>query len=135
MALIVWNESLSVQVAEFDQQHKTLIATINELYEAMKAGKAKEVLKKILNSLIRYAASHFKTEEDYFAQFGYPDAENHKKEHTDFVQKVTDLRTRCGEKGVSLTIDVMNFLSGWLNKHIMHTDKQYSQFFNEKGLR
>ena len=37
-------------------------------------------------------------------------------------------------KGVALTIDVMNFLSGWLNKHILYTDKKYSTFFNAKGL-
>ena len=131
MALIDWDDSLSVQVAVFDQQHKTLIATINELYEAMKAGKAKEVLKKILNSSIRYAASHFKTEEDYFAQFGYPDAENHKKEHTDICPKSHRLekpqvwRKRC----VFNDLNVMNFLSGWLNRDIMHTDKQYKPLF------
>jgi hemerythrin len=54
MALIAWSDSISVQVAEIDQQHKKLIAMINELSAAMKAGKGNEVLGKIADSLIGY---------------------------------------------------------------------------------
>ena len=79
MALVTWNDSLSVNVAEIDQQHRKLIAMINELNDAMKIGKGKDVLGGIVNSLISYTATHFKTEEKYFAQFGYPDTEDHKK--------------------------------------------------------
>lgn len=134
MALIVWNDNLSVHVAEIDQQHKKLIAMINELHEAMKAGKAKEVIARIVNNLIDYTASHFKTEEKYFAQFAYPETDDHKKEHAAFVEKVTAFKARCEAQGVSLTLDVLNFLSDWLKNHIMGTDKKYSQFFNENGL-
>jgi hemerythrin len=135
MALIAWSDSLSVQVAEIDQQHKNLIAMINELSEAMKAGKGKEVLEKIVNSLIGYTATHFKTEEKYFARFAYPDTENHQKEHAAFVKKVTDFKNGFEAKKVSVTVDVLTFLSDWLKNHIMGTDKKYSQFFHEKGLK
>ena len=50
MALITWNDTLSVNVEEIDQQHRTLIAMINELNEAMKLGKGKDVLGKICQS-------------------------------------------------------------------------------------
>ncbi|MCK9363574.1 MAG: bacteriohemerythrin [Syntrophales bacterium] len=135
MALIDWSDSLSVNVAEIDQQHKKLIAIINELNDAMRIGAGKDVLGKIVNSLISYAAIHFKTEEKYFAQFGYPDTDNHKKEHVAFVQKVADFKDGFEKRKLSLTIEVMNFLSDWLKNHIMKTDKKYAQFFNEKGLK
>jgi hemerythrin len=135
MALINWDDSLSVNVAEIDQQHKRLIGMINELNDAMRMGKGKDVLGKIINSLFTYTATHFKTEEKYFAQFGYPDTENHKKEHTAFVQKVSDFKDGFEKKKLSLTIEVMDFLSDWLKNHIKGTDKKYSQIFNEKGLK
>jgi hemerythrin len=135
MALIQWNDSLSVHVAEIDQQHKKLIDMINELNDAMRGGKGKDILGKIINNLINYTATHFKTEEKYFAQFGYPDTDNHQKEHAAFVQKVTGFKDGFEEKRLSLTIEVMNFLSDWLKNHIMGTDKKYSPFFNEKGLK
>lgn len=135
MALITWNDSLSVNVAEIDQQHKKLINMINELNDAMRAGKGKDVLGKIVTNLISYTETHFKTEEKYFAQFNYPDTDNHKREHAAFVQKVTGFKNGFEEKRLTLTIEVMNFLSDWLKNHIMGTDKKYSHFFNEKGLK
>jgi hemerythrin len=100
----------------------------------MKSGQGKDVLGKTVNSLIDYAATHFKTEEKYFARFSYPDAENHQKEHAAFTQKVADFKQGFDSKKLTLTVDVMNFLSGWLKTHIMGSDKQYSRFFNEHGL-
>jgi len=135
MALINWNDSLSVNIAEIDQQHQKLVLVINELNDAMKQGKGKDILGEIINGLINYTATHFKTEEDYFFQFGYPDMENHKKEHTAFVQKVTNFKEGFEKGKLSLSIEVMNFLSDWLQNHIKGTDKRYTRFFNEKGLR
>ena len=88
MAFIDWDDSFSVKVKEIDAQHKRLVDMLNELYDAMRQGKGKEVLGKIIGGLIEYTDVHFKTEEKYFDKFGYPETEAHKKEHSDFVQKV-----------------------------------------------
>lgn len=135
MTLIKWDDSLSVKVAEIDQQHQKLVSIINELNAAMKQGQGKDVLGKIVNGLIDYTAIHFKKEEKYFDQFGYPETDSHKKEHAAFVQKVSEFKDGFEKGKLTVTIEVMNFLSDWLRKHIRGTDKQYSQFFNEKGLK
>ena len=59
MAFMDWNASLSVAIAGIDEQHKKLVSMINELNDAMKVGKSKEGLQKILGGLIDYTASHF----------------------------------------------------------------------------
>jgi len=135
MALIQWSDSLSVNVGEIDRQHQKLIAMINELNDAMRQGKGKEIVAKIINGLITYTGTHFKFEEQYFDKFGYPDKDNHKKAHSDFVRKVSDFKTGYASGKVGLSMDIMNFLSDWLQTHIKGTDKKYSAFFNEKGLK
>lgn len=135
MGFITWNDSFSVKVLAIDQQHQKLVSMINELSDAMKDGKGKDVLSKIINGLILYTSTHFKTEEKYFDEFGYPDAEAHKKEHNEFVQKVLEFKNGFNSGDLNLTVEVMNFLSDWLQNHIKGTDKKYSQFFNEHGLR
>ena len=135
MALINWSDSLSVNVAEIDRQHKELIAMINELNDAMKTGKGKDVAGKIINNLIKYTATHFKLEEDLFTKFDYPDTESHKREHAAFVKKVSEFKEGFEKGKLSLTMDVMSFLSDWLKHHIMGTDKKYVQFFNDKGVK
>ena len=135
MALLEWNESLSVNVSEIDREHQLLVGMINELNDAMRWGRGKEVLGSILNGLISYAGSHFRTEENYFDEFGYPQADAHKKEHSDFVAKVSEFRTGFENGKLGVTIEVLFFLSGWLRNHIEGSDKKYGPFFNAKGLK
>jgi hemerythrin len=135
MALIEWSGNYSVSVNEIDLQHQKLIGMINELNDAMARGKGKDVLGNIISGLINYTASHFAMEEKYFDKYKYPAAPSHKKEHADFVQKVTQFQDGFNKGSLSLTLEVMSFLKDWLVKHIQGTDKKYGPFFNEKGLK
>jgi len=135
MALIQWSSSYSVGVGEIDRQHQRLVEMINELNDAMRERKSKDVLGKITNGLINYAGTHFKTEEKYFDQFGYPEAASHKKEHLDFAKKVTDFKASFDSGKLGLSIEVIDFLSNWLKSHISGVDKKYGPFFNAKGLK
>ena len=63
MPLFVWEDKYKVGVKEFDEQHKKLIELINKLYDAMKQGHGKDVLKSIVNDLFEYTKYHFETEE------------------------------------------------------------------------
>ena len=135
MALIQWNDDLNVGVLEIDRQHQRLVGMINDLNDAMKQGQGKDVLDKIINGLTNYTKTHFGIEEKYFDQFGYPDANNHKKEHLNFTKKVTEFKAGFDKGKIGLSIEVMNFLSNWLQNHIKRVDKKYGPFFNEKGLK
>ena len=134
MALINWNDRLSVNVKVIDEQHKKLVDMINDLHDAMKQRKGKEILNQILTSLIEYTAIHFKQEEGYLTKFGYKDIINHKKKHVEFVQKVVNFKKDFENGKILLTIEVMDFLSEWLKEHIQGTDKEYTSFLNEKGM-
>ena len=135
MALIEWKENFSVGVQEIDTQHKSLINMINELNDAMKNRKGKEALEKIIQNLVSYVEKHFSTEERYFDKFGYPNTMEHKKEHSDFVQKVLEFNEGFEKGKLGLSIDVMRFLSDWLKNHILGSDQKYVRFFAEKGLK
>ncbi|MCI5178274.1 MAG: hemerythrin [Candidatus Electrothrix sp. AW3_4] len=135
MSLIRWNDNFSVNVTMIDHDHKKLVAMINELTDAMKAGHGKDVLGKILDELIQYTATHFQREEKYFQQIKYPDAVAHKREHTDFVKKVTEFKKEFDAGRVTVSVNILQFLSKWLQHHIRVSDQKYSKFFNENGIR
>ena len=135
MSLIRWSDSFSVNVVTIDQEHKKLVAMINELTDAMKAGHGKDVLGKILDGLILYTASHFQREEKYFQQVKYPDAIAHKREHAAFVRKVTEFKEEFDAGRVTVSVNILQFLSKWLRQHIKGSDQKYSKFFNENGIR
>ena len=135
MGLIEWDKSLSVNVAEIDQQHKELVKMFNHLANAILEKKGNITLGRTLEGLINYAEHHFKTEENYFAQFGYPDADNHKEEHLTFALKILDYQDKFKKEGSGLSTEVLHFLWEWLKHHIKETDSKYSQWFNDNGLK
>jgi hemerythrin len=135
MPLIQWNPSYSVKVGEIDSQHQKLIVMINELNDAMLKGKGKDILSPIIDGLIAYTQVHFSKEELLFDKYQYPDAAAHKAEHVAFVKKVSDFRDGFRKGQMNLTINIMDFLSDWLVKHICGTDKKYSDFFNKNGVK
>ena len=134
MALFNWNDSFSVNVAEIDKQHQKLIQFINDLNDAMKQGKGKDVLGNILNELINYTSVHFKFEEKYFDQHNYPSKDAHKLEHINLVKKVMDFRNDFQQGRLAVSVELLSFLVNWLKNHILIEDKKYSAFFNSKGL-
>ena len=134
MALIAWSSALSVGVEEIDRQHRMFIMAINELDDAMRKGRGKDILETIVKKMDYYATSHFTTEENYFALFGYPDAASHKEEHAYFIKRSSEIKRDLSERKPALSIEVMGFLSKWVRDHIMGTDKKYAAFFRENGL-
>ncbi len=134
MALIQWNSSLSVNITQIDNQHMKLVELVNTLHDKMKEGKGKDALSGILNELTNYTVYHFKTEEDLFRKYKYPQTDSHLKEHEALVQQVVKLRSDFGSGKSVLTLDVMNFLKDWLTGHIMGNDKAYVPFLKSQGI-
>jgi len=112
MGFIEWSDKLVTRVKECDEQHKKLVSLINELYDAMKQGKGKEVLDKMLDELVKYAGYHFTTEETLMTKYGYPgpDFAAHKREHEAFKAKIKEFLDKKAKGEVTLTVELMSFL-------------------------
>jgi hemerythrin-like metal-binding protein len=135
MALFEWNENLSVKVIEMDEQHKKLIGLINALNDAMANRKGAEALKKTLDEMTNYTVEHFGNEEKYMTAFNFPGTFMQKQEHKKFIDKTRELQKGLAEGKLMLSMETMNFLKDWLQKHIMGMDKHYSKYFNDNGMK
>jgi hemerythrin len=135
MAMLAWNDHLSVNIREIDDQHKKLVDMVNNLHDAMKGGKADSVIFKIVDEMKRYAATHFATEEKHMKAQAYPAFATHKAEHDKFVAKVVQVEADCKSGKCAMSMDILNFLSNWLVTHIKGTDKKYGPFLNERGIK
>ncbi|MBU0481615.1 MAG: bacteriohemerythrin [Proteobacteria bacterium] len=134
MALFDWKNEYSVSVAEIDEQHKKLIALINKLHEAMTSGRGKEVVNAVLKELADYTVFHFSKEENLMRTNDYPGYPEHLEKHQKMTAKVLALQADCKRGKVSVSMDVMDFLKSWLDKHILGTDKQYAPYLKAKGV-
>ena len=136
MPMMEWNEDMSVRVKVLDDDHKTLIRMLNDLYDGIVAGQARTALEDVIDGLMRYTKLHFAREERLFAETGFPGSAAHKAEHDLLTRRVMNLQTRF-ENGQSfeLSMEAMSFLKSWLNNHIMGSDQAYGMHLNAKGIQ
>jgi hemerythrin len=137
MALMSWMNTYSVNVVQFDAQHKQLFGLINGLHDAMAKGHGNDVMAKTLDELILYTKSHFQAEEKLLQAKGYPELAAHKAQHDKFTAQIVQFQKDFSEGKLTVTVQLMNFLRDWLVHHILETDKRYGKFLQqekEKGL-
>ena len=131
---MAWQDSWLVGVQVVDSQHKQLVALLNQLHEAMGKGQGRQVAGNILASLIEYTKAHFAAEERLLQINGYPDFVAHKLEHERLTTKVIQFQKDWDAGQVTLSLDIMQFLSDWLRSHILGVDKKYVPFLHSKGV-
>jgi hemerythrin-like metal-binding protein len=134
MPAINWNVKYSVGIHGIDDQHKRLFELINQLSESMKSGKNTAAVGNVFLELVNYTDQHFKMEEKLFKQYGYPDSQNHIKVHNELREKAFELKAKHEAGSLVVTIQLLNFLVEWVNKHILEEDKKYSAFLTSKGV-
>lgn len=134
MAIFEWDEKLSTGIPLIDEQHKKLVSFVNELHDAMRQRKAKEVLGKILGELKQYTVYHFSTEERAFEKFGYERAGEHAAAHAALIRKLDELVGKYERGEIAISIDILDFLIDWVRTHIMKEDQLYVPLLRGKEL-
>lgn len=125
MAYIHWKDRYSINFREIDDQHKSLLATLNELIDLVGERGDPEAVSAIFSQLCQYALTHFATEEAYLAAANYPHLEQQKTEHGIFIQKLIDLNQSYDPTDPQLLDETLGFLKHWFVSHIMDSDMKY----------
>jgi len=123
-----WKDEYSVRVISIDNQHQTLFRLAGELHAAMVAGQARGVLAKTLDRLVQYTAMHFAHEERLMRLHNYPDLPAHRAEHQALTTQVLKLQADFQGGKATITIQLLQFLKDWLEKHIKGSDLKYAPF-------
>ncbi|MBN2342419.1 MAG: bacteriohemerythrin [Deltaproteobacteria bacterium] len=130
---ITWNDSWNTKITVIDQQHRKLVNLVNDLGEAMRVGKSKEVVNDVLTVLVDYTKTHFRAEEALMRQHGYSELAEHQKIHEEFVNKVSEFKLKVESGNTVVSIAIYNFLSDWLVNHIKGEDQKYIPILQGKA--
>ncbi len=132
---VEWKNEYSVGIDSIDRQHKKLLNLINQLQTAVDYSTGEEFERDALNELVNYTKTHFSYEEDLLKKNNYPDFEAHKKQHENMVKHVEEVLAEYEKDRDTAMSNAANYLKGWLVNHINGTDKKYSHFLIEKGVK
>ena len=132
---IVWSDGMSVGCKALDDDHKILIQALNDFVEALENDEGVFVTDGIFSVLADYTDYHFTREEMIMEACGYADLANHKKTHLALKEQLMDSRTRYMlNPNAVLEDEVRQFLTNWLQKHIMISDISYRADLANCGL-
>lgn len=121
-----WSDEYSVGVKLIDNDHRELFETVNELHAEIESTPSPQKMREITDRLTRYAQEHFEREEHLMAEYHYPHLTQHRQRHHDFIRMVYAIRKielECPDR-----LDpqrLLDFLEGWLRRHILKEDKDY----------
>lgn len=130
-----WTPSLSVGVGLIDEQHKTWFEKAEKLFTAGQNGQAKEYVGELLAFLDDYTRRHFADEEKYMLSIKYPNYDEQKNAHTQFIAKLSKLRSDYDASGGNLMVilGANQMVLDWLTKHISNMDKKIGEYAKSTG--
>lgn len=131
MGIIKWTDDLSVNNTKIDDQHRKLIDIYNSLHSRMMDHQVKagfDVGLDALKEMIKYGKYHFSSEEKFMEKINYPDIENHKKIHNDFIRQLDRIALELHQNGFILNSEIMKVMENWLVDHILNEDQKLKAY-------
>lgn len=122
MKTIQWDDSLSVEVDEIDEDHRRLIDLFNILSTSVAKNDSAEYVQAVLEELISCTVWHFRHEERLMLLHNYPNIAEHKAEHTALIESAGQLQANFQKELRLLTNDEIDYLEEWLTEHILGHD-------------
>ncbi|HBB90305.1 MAG: hypothetical protein A2X22_05765 [Bacteroidetes bacterium GWF2_49_14] len=128
-----WNPELSVDNESLDKQHRELFRIINTILDSEGIEVQSEEFAEILTRLTNYVLKHFKDEEAYMHQIGYPKLKEHALEHKDYSRKVAMYNVGTMDRDPSLPANLSSFLQDWWLDHVKVSDQEYRRYAGNSG--
>ncbi len=123
-----WSASYVTGVPLMDTQHQELFRHMDDLVDKTKVNQIPE----ILDYLGKYVDKHFREEQNLHASCGYPQREEHKKLHAEFVasykQLKEDFAKSPGKAGI-MSLRISRTAVEWLKNHIYGPDRMFAKYY------
>ena len=124
-----WSRELSVHIPEIDAEHKHFIELINALNEAIAERMSFSEVRRRMQDVLDDAVAHFEHEEALFIEWGYPEAEQHAREHAAATKIFGEIMRRIknserAEEWEEAGMQVRQLLVA----HLLNEDMKYRDF-------
>ncbi len=131
METVKWDNSLSIQVDEIDEDHKRLIELFNMLNQAVAEKYSQDYITALLDELVSCTIWHFKHEERLMLKYRYSDLPQHKAEHEELTESARAMMHKFYSDNRTLSGDDLQFLERWLIGHILGSDMEMGTYLSE----
>jgi hemerythrin len=125
-----WDQTLFTGNEAIDRQHQELFRRLESLVEAAQGSDCSKKVSDAMAFLENYIFRHFTAEEKLQIASHYPDYEEHRKQHREFLDSVAELQMEFRSEGSNqiLLLKSIAFLGNWITNHVLQSDKALAAF-------
>jgi hemerythrin-like metal-binding protein len=120
--LIEWSDELSVGIDEIDEDHKHLVAIVNNFHEVFRNDASKDATLKALSEIADYTTWHFEHEEKLMYKHKFPRLTQHQHQHATLLKDLGILIADFENGRADISQATMDFLREWLLVHLQNED-------------
>jgi hemerythrin-like metal-binding protein len=131
MKTLTWDNTLSVEVPEIDEDHRRLVDLYNLLSQAVAGGESADYIDALTEELVACTVWHFRHEERLMLKHGYDGLEAHRNEHEELITSVRSLQQRLQAQDQAVGNDEIEYLEHWLMEHIFGADMKMGAYLGE----
>lgn len=128
MDKITWSEEFSVGDASLDSQHLYIIDLINRIIDCQNRPSHSDLIISTLSEINNYSRYHLEYEEALLERLDYPEFNEHKALHFEYLEKTSDLSSKAQNFDKNVTDEILEFLKDWWLNHILVEDMKYKSF-------
>ena len=122
---VVWNNNRATGIPLIDEQHRSIIATMNSLFYFMRKKDGGKTIIPLVTTLEQHINLHFMAEENLLRATQYAHVEEHTKYQDEISKKMKILSAQLRHSGNAG--DLLAFLKTWWKEHIEVHDRAYTQ--------
>ena len=123
-----WSTAKAVYLPEIDAEHRELFQLAEQLHCATIDGSAPQAVDTLLDGLVEHVVAHFEHEERMMQDSDYPSRDWHIRQHQTAARKTTALVEMVRQGDPRASLELLEFLHGWLRDHIGVADKMLGSY-------
>jgi hemerythrin-like metal-binding protein len=125
--MIDWNDDYLIGIDEIDLQHQYFAKLINRIEAKVSSIALAEGHSPLLTELVYYARFHFLSEENIMAEAGYPKLDEHKRLHSELIQRLNN-EIHMLESDLVEPAHIVGMLGEWFREHTLVEDGRFAAF-------
>jgi hemerythrin-like metal-binding protein len=126
MPIAIWTEDLALGVQSLDADHRKLIDTLNQVFDALLFDRSASIIRTALATLDDYVVEHFAREEAWMRERNHPDLSRHLAQHEALREQLARLFAAQELSDQERSVELLMVLRDWLLGHIAHSDREAS---------
>ena len=117
MVIIEWSSEFELGIPDIDQEHRALIAHINELHAGIESGAENDRVLTGLREIYRQISEHFANEEKHMREVRYMAYAEHKEDHEILLDDLRDIMEQVETDGGYPKGRLSRDLVYWFSEH------------------